>query len=66
MTRKDYILIASALKSARLEAAGKYEYLANSIAARKLANALATDNPRFDRDKFLIASGAHSASEARG
>ena len=61
MTRKDYRLIAAALKAARAEANNAHEFLANSIAARVLANALANDNPRFDRAKFLEAAGVETA-----
>jgi hypothetical protein len=63
MTRKDYVLIAAALKAARDEipvgGAGA-EYLANSVAARHIANALASDNARFDRARFLAACGVQS------
>lgn len=50
MTRKDYVLIAAALREARTVAE----------AARLLADQLAQDNPRFDRERFLKAAGVQS------
>lgn len=53
MTRKDYILIAAAL--ARLaDSADK------ASCAQALTYALANDNPRFDRERFLKACGVQS------
>lgn len=65
MTRKDYVLIAEALKHARdqIPATGEHvahELLGNSSSARSIANALADDNPRFDRARFLQACGVAS------
>jgi hypothetical protein len=63
MTRKDYILIAAALKEARAQTPvtdninHTFELLGNSTAARVIAHALAKDNPRFDRERFLEAAG---------
>ena len=63
MTRKDYILIAAALKAARssytLPNVAIYH---NGIdnAAQRLADALGRDNPRFDRERFLKAAGVQS------
>jgi hypothetical protein len=49
MTKKDYIMLAGVLKANH----NIFMYdLANG-----LADALATDNPRFDRGKFLAAAG---------
>lgn len=61
MTRKDYILIAQAIKDAK-PASVKDDY-GNGLdvgverAAFRLADALAVDNPRFDRERFLVACG---------
>ncbi len=62
MTRKDYILIAAAIKAAateypdeRPDAKQQQEDVAFSI-----AEALASDNPRFDRERFLKACGVQS------
>jgi hypothetical protein len=66
MTRKDYVLIAKALKQARDQipntnsSINAGEFVANSTAARLVAYALADDNPRFDRQKFLTACGVES------
>lgn len=59
MTRKDYILIAAALKEARDTIASEY-HLGYKQAAYCLADALARDNPRFDRERFLKAAGVQS------
>lgn len=59
MTRKDYILIAGALQTARVKAENKPGVLPKSwevpmnFDAEHVADALATDNPRFDREHFL-------------
>lgn len=54
MTRKDYILIAAALKQA-------YDHMPDSCVHNMyvdyIADALAQDNPRFDRARFLAACG---------
>ena len=70
MTRKDFILIAAALKAAGLEAASPHpvfssapahnRLLGRDICAVRLADALARDNPRFDRERFLKAAGVQS------
>lgn len=61
MTRKDYILIADALREARMHnlrdaAPGSGAYWLR-VAASEVARALAEDNPRFDRERFLKACG---------
>ena len=64
MTRKDYPLIADALKRARADIICKepdecHKDLLDGVgyAADWLCDALASDNPRFDRAKFLAACG---------
>jgi hypothetical protein len=65
MTRKDYVLIAQALKIGHFttESHGatlEYNVLRNEgidAAARFIATALAADNSRFDRARFLAAAG---------
>lgn len=62
MTRKDYQLIADALRHARPLAPPSTSILRAAhytldSAARHLAEALALDNPRFDRERFLKAAG---------
>jgi len=62
MTRKDYVLLASAFFSCR---PGFDSYSAErseqwEADVRRIAQALASDNPRFDREKFLLACGYDS------
>ena len=60
MTRKDYVLIAAALKDARPYAANQTasDVLAN--VAANLADMLKRENPRFDRTRFMAAAGVQS------
>ena len=70
MTRKDYVLIAAALTQAKLDILGKEPPEAHSdlldgrdYAVEHIADALARDNPRFDRERFLKAAGySHETS----
>ena len=64
MTRKDYQLIADVFQRNRIydsfifdEEARGSAYRAASRVAYDLADALALDNPRFNRDTFLKACG---------
>lgn len=63
MTKKDYIRIAAALAEARRQIPDTNtpintgEFIANSTAARLIASALAEDNDKFDRARFLAACG---------
>lgn len=54
MTRKDYELIAAAIRRAS-DAPGYAER--NKFVSMELADALYRDNPRFDRSRFLAACG---------
>ena len=56
MTRKDYQLIAGALKDA-LGAVDHPHRTGAVLAAQELAYRLRDDNPRFDRKRFLEACG---------
>lgn len=56
MTRKDYVLIAAALKDARASTP-EANHVGVDVAASNIAHALARDNPRFDRARFLKAAG---------
>lgn len=67
MTRKDYVLIAAALREARIAVREKepeesHRDLLDGIAyaADYLADALGQGNPRFDRERFLAAAGVQS------
>ena len=57
MTRKDYILIAAALKAAHNSPATVDGHRCIYLAAERIADALASDNPRFDIARFLKACG---------
>lgn len=58
MTRKDYIIIAAALLESKPEshwdANKKAQWL---VSCNRIADALANDNPRFNRGRFLNACG---------
>lgn len=63
MTRKDYELIAAAIKEAKpllppvADYAETTRQLGWQTTAHAVAEALARDNPRFDRERFLAACG---------
>lgn len=66
MTKKDYIRIAAAMfrSKADLQAyadSGKTPEAIHSFLVYSLCDALAEDNPRFDRVRFAIACGFASA-----
>ena len=66
MTRKDYVLLADVINTARkVVIVGEGTTL---VSVAHLANTLATeleiDNPRFDRHRFLIACGVYDATMA--
>jgi len=56
MTRKDYVLLADVIKNLD-EVIDEY---ALEVLADNMADALESDNPRFDRHRFLIACGVHN------
>jgi hypothetical protein len=62
MTRKDYVLIADAIRT-QIEISAKFEEEESRAAARNIAYDLAwklsEDNPRFDRARFLTACGVN-------
>jgi hypothetical protein len=57
MTRKDYQLIASALKESREDCITELARLGVQVTAIKIAKALKRDNSRFNEDRFLDACG---------
>ena len=66
MTKKDFVLLAAALKSEKPEAAGYHSedtehvrMLSWKAACFAIADACATTNPLFDRPKFLDACGTN-------
>lgn len=56
MTRKDYELIAAHLNTGRRSVPAT-DHQGFDTAACRVALALAADNPRFDRARFLTAAG---------
>lgn len=64
MTRKDYVLLAIAINDIRqyipgVEPDGSHKDLLDGVeyAAESIADALARDNPRFDKERFMCACG---------
>ncbi len=58
MTRKDYVLIAETLADLMADFNnGGDDTVSLTLVAVELAETLAKDNPRFDRDRFLTACG---------
>ena len=58
MTRKDYELIAKVLRDFTGDTG---DVIDRDKVAKELADALAAENPRFDRQKFLIAAGVYQS-----
>lgn len=58
MTRKDYIVIAEAIKDALSYDANEHERSMAQNIANRIAIAMRADNPRFDRERFMTATGA--------
>ena len=73
MTRKDYVLLARALRETRQYMAAKlaanggepYDYGVEAgiaEAQERICNALAADNPAFDRARFIAACRTEAQS----
>ena len=61
MTRKDYLLIAEAIQSARYTAkVSGHDDKSLNIVAFEFARLLASDNDNFDRERFLAACSGES------
>jgi hypothetical protein len=58
MTRNDYVLIAGACRSAASSMDSKVAKQVVHFTATVIADALAEDNPEFDRSRFLAACAA--------
>lgn len=56
MTRKDYVLIAEAIRDS-VQHSGELERKAIEGTAKYVSYALRRDNPRFDRGRFMAACG---------
>lgn len=66
MTRRDYVLLAHTMRAVRPDAAFKdmrHQWCTDILA---LATALRGTNPRFERDRFVIACGAEACDSAYG
>jgi len=59
MTRKDYILIADAIATARKVEQGETVLVSVAHLANTLATELQIENPRFNREMFLKACGVN-------
>lgn len=57
MTRKDYVLIADAIKWQMENSTSAEQQQGVKFTAGELAWRLAQENPRFDRERFLTACG---------
>ena len=57
MTRKDYVIIADAIATARKVEQGDTVLVSVAHLANILATELEIDNPRFNREIFLTACG---------
>jgi hypothetical protein len=67
MTRKDYVAIAAAIKASKADMFAKEPDESHvdlndgaNYAAEHIADALAAENPRVDRARFLKACGVQS------
>lgn len=60
LTRKDFKAVAEIIKEnthERLSIGGKAVWLSKQHTCRDLANYFTTQNPRFDRERFMTACG---------
>ena len=60
MTRKDYVLLANAIANG-IDDANGINGLTGYAIVERIADALASDNPRFDRERFITATRATRA-----
>lgn len=68
MTRKDYELIAKALKT-QIELSRRFDEADGEAAVKNIASDLAAElakeNPRFDEGRFLVAAGVKEPAHRR-
>lgn len=57
MSKKDYVLIARVINAQRRHFKHNMAFEALDVISEQLSLALAEENPRFNRDKFLNACG---------
>ena len=60
MTRKDYVKFAAMLKGRMIRTNHSSELLTIHLLRDEIADLFETDNPNFDRSRFLIACGVES------
>lgn len=60
MTKKDFELIAAAIRRGAFDKMGPVRTAIHNDYAARVADALATTNPKFDRARFLAACGVSS------
>lgn len=65
MSKKDYELIARALRAAHYRAVTLDHHQGIDMAANLLAYSLGDTNPRFDPNRFLTAAGMDNSSVVR-
>jgi hypothetical protein len=63
MTRKDYVMIAEVLKKF---VGDMGDVIDRDQICLDLADAFALDNPRFDRDRFLVACSVYTGCSVCG
>lgn len=63
MTRKDYVMIAEVLKNFVGDGG---DVIDRDRIAYELASAFALENPNFNRNKFLVASGVFGGCDVCG
>ena len=57
MTRRHFVALANVLRSIKPPSEMKEAHAMWVDAARSIASICASDNPRFDRPRFLVACG---------
>lgn len=60
MTKKDYERIAAALAASKMDRPTDAQIVQHRFSCARIADALAADNTRFDRARFLAACGVAS------
>lgn len=60
MTRRDYVMLSSALDKARTRAIGQTQTRGVEYAAQEIGRAIALQNRAFDYPRFLQASGVQT------
>lgn len=66
MTRRDYVLLAQTMRSVRPNPVYKDHRAQWCIDMLALATALRGTNPRFERDRFMVACGADECERQAG